>query len=131
MSAPIDTSISSIPTIAPTGWLGDRDHSGVLARLAFFGMLLISAAAPAAVAPSLGTAQSFAVLGATPNVNNTGPTVVTGDLGVSPAAAVVGFPPGTVIGTIHAADATAASAQSSNTTAYGVLAGEACNTSFG
>jgi hypothetical protein len=64
-------------------------------------------------------------------VNNTGPTVVTGDLGVSPAAAVVGFPPGTVIGTIHAADATAASAQSSNTTAYGVLAGEACNTSFG
>jgi len=85
----------------------------------------------AAVAPSLGTAQSFAVLGATPNVNNTGPTVVTGDLGVSPAAAVVGFPPGMVIGTIHAADATAASAQSSNTTAYGALAGQACNTTFG
>ena len=94
-------------------------------------ILLASGPAFAAVAPPLGTAQSFAVLGATPNVNNTGPTVVTGDLGVSPAAAVVGFPPGTVIGTIHAADATAASAQSSNTTAYGVLAGEACNTSFG
>ena len=102
--------------------------------LAKLGLILISVGsslASAAVAPPLGTAQSFAVLGATPNVNNTGPTVVTGDLGVSPAAAVVGFPPGTVIGTIHAADATAGSAQSSNTTAYGVLAGEACNTSFG
>ncbi|MHB8448322.1 MAG: ice-binding family protein [Rudaea sp.] len=103
----------------------------VLANLGLAAILLASGPAFAAVAPPLGAAQSFAVLGATPNVNNTGPTVVTGDLGVSPAAAVVGFPPGTVIGTIHAADATAASAQSANTTAYGVLAGEACNTSFG
>jgi len=109
----------------------DSRKSTVLARLGFVGMLLVSGLAPAAVAPPLGTAQSFAVLGATPNVNNTGPTIVTGDLGVSPAAAVVGFPPGTVIGTIHAGDTVAASAQSSNTTAYGVLAGEACNTSFG
>ena len=103
----------------------------VLANLGLVAILLASGPAFAAVAPPLGAAQSFAVLGATPNVNNTGPTVVTGDLGVSPAAAVVGFPPGTVIGTIHAADAAAASAQSANTTAYGVLAGEACNTSFG
>lgn len=103
----------------------------VLANLGLLVILLASGPAAAAVAPPLGAAQSFAVLGATPNVNNTGPTIVTGDLGVSPAAAVVGFPPGTVIGTIHAADATAAGAQSANTTAYGVLAGEACNTSFG
>lgn len=103
----------------------------VLANLGLVVILLASGPAAAAVAAPLGAAQSFAVLGATPNVNNTGPTIVAGDLGVSPAAAVVGFPPGTVIGTIHAADATAAGAQSANTTAYGVLAGEACNTSFG
>ncbi len=103
----------------------------VLANLGLVAILLTCGPAFAAVSPPLGAAQSFAVLGATPNVNNTGPTVVTGDLGVSPAAAVVGFPPGTVIGAIHAADATAAGAQSANTTAYGVLAGEACNTSFG
>lgn len=108
-----------------------RNPRGALANLGLFGILLICVPAMGAVAPPLGTAQSFAVLGATPNVNNTGPTVVTGDLGVSPAASVVGFPPGTVIGTIHAADATAASAQSANTTAYGALAGQACNTSFG
>ncbi|MGA9333573.1 MAG: ice-binding family protein, partial [Rudaea sp.] len=108
-----------------------RGHPGALASLALFGVLLISGPANGAVAPSLGTAESYAVLGATPNVNNTGPTVVTGDLGVYPAAAVVGFPPGTVIGSIHAADANAQSAQSANTAAYGALAGQACNTTFG
>jgi len=102
-----------------------------LIGLALVVILLRPAPAIAAVAPPLGTAQSFAVLGATPNVNNVGPTVVTGDLGVSPALAVVGFPPGTVIGTIHAGDTVAANAQSDNTTAYGALAGQACNTSFG
>jgi hypothetical protein len=133
MSVPTNSNTPSLymaPAVALSEWPRPRNHSGVVG-LVFLGMLLISAAAPAAVAPSLGTAQSFAVLGATPNVNNTGPTVVTGDLGVSPAAAVIGFPPGNVIGTIHAADTTAAGAQSSNTTAYGVLAGEACDTSFG
>ena len=109
--------------------LGRRARAaGILAIAAIFFVL---GPAFAAVAPGLGTAQSFAVLGATPNVNNTGPTIVTGDLGISPALAVVGFPPGTVIGTMHAGDTVAANAQRDNTTAYGVLAGEACNTSFG
>ena len=105
-------------------------HLSLLASMGCAALLSLAQtnAALAQTAPSLGVAGSFAVLGATPNVNNTGPTVVTGDLGVSPAAAVIGFPPGIVIGTIHAADATAASAQSDNATAYGVLAGEACNT---
>src|SRR5690242_7698122 len=75
-----------------------------------------------AIAPSLGTAASFAVLGAT-TVTNTGPSVVNGNLGVSPGAAVTGFPPGTVVGgTIHAADAVALQAQNDVTTAYNVLA---------
>jgi hypothetical protein len=82
-------------------------------------------AAPSALAqtaPSLGTAESFAVLGAS-TVTNTGPSVVTGDLGVHPGSAVIGFPPGIVIGTIHAADAQALSAQNSLVTAYTTLAG--------
>ena len=82
-------------------------------------------------APSLGTAQSFAVLGAS-TVTNTGPSIITGNLGVSPGTAVTGFPPGTVVGgSIHAADAVAAQAQADNTTAYGDLASEACNTTYG
>jgi len=79
-----------------------------------------------AVAPSLGSAGPFAVLGAS-TVTNTGPTVVNGDLGVSPGAAVVGFPPGIVTGTIHAADATALAAQNSIVTAFNALAGQPCD----
>jgi LPXTG-motif cell wall-anchored protein len=71
----------------------------------------------------LGTATSFAVLGGT-TVTNTGPSVISGDLGVSPGSAVVGFPPGIVNdGVIHAADAVAAQAQAGLTTAYNDAAG--------
>lgn len=66
---------------------------------------------------ALGTAANFAVL-AGKAVTNTGATVVTGDLGVSPGALVSGFPPGTKSGTTHAADAVAAQAQADLTTAY-------------
>ncbi|HMI05276.1 MAG TPA: LruC domain-containing protein [Pedobacter sp.] len=46
----------------------------------------------AQTAPSFGAAQSFAVLGAA-TVTSTGPTVITGNVGVSPGTAVTGFPP--------------------------------------
>lgn len=74
---------------------------------------------------TLGTAQSFAVLGGS-TVTNTGPSVITGDLGVSPGSAVVGFPPGIVTGTIHAGNATAGQAQDDVTTFYNALAGASC-----
>lgn len=82
--------------------------------------------ASAQTAPSLGSAQSFAVLGGS-TVTNTGPSVITGNLGVSPGSAVTGFPPGLVVsGAIHAADAVALAAQNSVTTAYNDLASQAC-----
>jgi hypothetical protein len=66
----------------------------------------------------LGTAKSFAVLAGT-TVTNTGNSVISGSLGVSPGSAITGFPPGKVIkGTEHAADAVAKQAKSDLTTAY-------------
>ena len=71
----------------------------------------------------LGTATSFAVLGGQ-TVTNTGPTTISGDVGVSPGNAIVGFPPGLVTnGTFHAADAVALQAQNDLTTAFNDAAG--------
>ncbi len=75
----------------------------------------------------LGTGQGFAILAGSA-VTNTGSSVITGSLGVSPGAAVSGFPPGIVIGgTTHAADAEALQAQNDTTTTYNHLAGQACD----
>lgn len=68
----------------------------------------------------LGTADDFAVLGGQ-SVTNTGPSVVIGDLGVSPGSSITGFgglPDGTVVGTIHNNNGVAAQAQSDLTDAY-------------
>src|SRR5215210_6812072 len=97
-------------------------QSRLLASAGFAAFLFGSSPA---LAQSLGTAASFAVLGGS-TVTNTGPSIIAGDLGVSPGSAVTGFPPGIVIGgTIHAADAVALQAQNDVTTAYNTLAGEA------
>jgi hypothetical protein len=81
-------------------------------------------------APPLGSAQTFAVLGAS-TVTNTGPTIITGDLGVSPGTAVIGFPPGAVNGgSIRAGDATANAAQAAAHIAYVALVAEPCGTNL-
>jgi hypothetical protein len=76
---------------------------------------------PPGSAIPLGAACSFGILAGS-TVTNTSttaaPTSVSGDVGVSPGSAIVGFPPGTLTGTLHAADSVAASAQVDLTTAY-------------
>ena len=94
-----------------------------LRHLATALLLLASASAGA---QSLGTAANFAVLGATPSVTNAGPTLVSGSVGVWPAASITGFPPGQIVagtGTFHAGDAIAQQAQADTTAAYLALAG--------
>jgi hypothetical protein len=48
--------------------------------------------------------------------------MILGDLGVSPGAAITGFPPGAVSGIIHSADGLAGLAQTQLTTAYNLAA---------
>jgi ice-binding like protein len=96
--------------------------------------LLAAAHAVAAAGPptvGLGTAAPFAVLAGTPKVASTGATVINGNLGISPAAAVTGFPPGIVNGATHTADAVAVQAQSDLTAAYTDAAGRPVTATHG
>jgi Ice-binding-like len=101
---------------------------------------------------NLGTAVTFAVLGGT-TVTNAGPSVITGDLGVSSGTTSSGFAitgflatnrivlgplgtvtsdePGVVTGTIYAGDAVAAQAHADAQIAYDYLVAQVPTTFFG
>src|SRR5207253_5962598 len=88
------------------------------------GVLLCSVAAAGQPAPSLGSADSFVILAGT-GVVNSGPTQVTGSIGVS--AAMPGSPP--VVpspGSFLSGGSTVGRAQQANTTLYNDLAGRTC-----
>jgi len=76
------------------------------------------------------TVDTFGVLAGS-TVTNSGPTVVLGNLGVSPGTAITGFTgiapggPGQVSGTINSANAFALQAQTELTAAYNAAAGAA------
>jgi hypothetical protein len=93
--------------------------SGIVPLLAVVSAVVAGAwpvAALSATQPRLGTALNFTVL-AGQTITNTGPTVITGQLGLSPGTSVTGFPPGSS-GTQHKTDAVAGLAQTDLVTAY-------------
>jgi hypothetical protein len=111
----------------------DFRHSGVAGRVGRLGLLLLAllvalvfaSTAQAQAGPPnvlLGTADGFAVLAGS-TITNTGPTVINGDLGLHPGTVVTGFPPGTVNGAQHVADAVAQQAKTDLVTAYNDAAG--------
>ncbi|MEA2373236.1 MAG: hypothetical protein QOH12_3630 [Solirubrobacteraceae bacterium] len=91
-------------------------------------LLFAAPAGAVATSPPLGSASTFAVLGGSA-VTNTGATVLTGDLGVSPGSAISGFPPGRVNGTVQSTPVSTA-AQGDIGTAYGFASGESCDTNL-
>jgi type VI secretion system secreted protein VgrG len=75
---------------------------------------------------NLGSAESFGVLAGS-TITNTGPTIVNGDVGLSPGSQIIGFPPGVVNGSIFfGGNSVAALAKSDLTSAYQFASGESC-----
>jgi hypothetical protein len=108
-----------------------RNYLRIMTSVGFGMLLCFPSRSLAQIAPSLGSAERLAVLGAT-TVTNTGPSVLNGSLGISPGnlSSITGFPPGVVYGATYAAGE-AAPAQSSVTTAYNALLAQACTTNYG
>jgi hypothetical protein len=71
---------------------------------------------------AMGSADGVAVMAAA-TITNTGATTITGDIALSPGTAITGLTAITLTGTVHAADAAAAAAQSDLTAAYNDAAG--------
>jgi hypothetical protein len=113
---------------------GSSNRLGRAAVVVFAGTIAALVALPttafASTAPGLGTAKSYAVLAGTPNITNTGPSVISGNVGISPAKSVIGLggpPNGTVTNGSIQAGAAAAGPKSDLTTAYGVAKSSPCN----
>jgi hypothetical protein len=81
--------------------------------------------------PALRTAWTYSVLGGTGGVTNGLATSLSGDLGVTPGNSIVGFPPGIVLGSIHAGDAQAAQANADLVLAYTDAATRTKTSDFG
>ena len=110
-------------TFTATITTGAQDTFGIALAAPFVWTFTTSAAcAPPPVALPLGAACSFGILAGS-TVTNTGPSNVTGDVGVWAGTAITGFPPGTLTGTRHSADSIAMTAQGDLTIAYNAAAG--------
>jgi hypothetical protein len=115
--------LSGSPTYTATITTGAKDIHGN-ALLQDYVWSFETGPKPGIAPVALGAASSYAILAfnTVTNVNNPG-TMVNGDLGISPGAALVGFPPGQVNGLVHAGDAVAAAAKAALLAAYNDAAG--------
>ncbi len=117
------SALAGDPTYTATITTGAKDLSGNALAVPYVWSFEVGPHA-GELPVALGAASTYAILAfnTVTNVNNPG-TIVTGDLGISPGAALVGFPPGEVTGMIHAGDPVAAAAKVALLAAYNDAAG--------
>ena len=78
------------------------------------------------LAIDLGCAAPFAILAGS-TITSTGPSIITGDVGLSPGSALIGFPPGIINGTQQITTPTAAAAKLCLTSAFNDGQGRSLN----
>ena len=128
-TASITHSQHVVPRVMEAAPRFSRNYPGLLASLGFVALACVVSPAWGQNV-SLGTAANFGVLAGSA-VTNTGPTVVTGNVGVFPGTSISGFPPGSIVsGFQHSADSVAQQAQSDLNTAYTDAATRACGTTI-
>ena len=76
----------------------------------------------------LGSANSYGILAGSTVTCAGAPGTINADVGVSPGSTTTGFPPCTISGSTHLADAVAGQQQGRLTGAYNYLAGRPCGT---
>jgi hypothetical protein len=102
-----------------------------LALATFSTALLLLTSGPAIAQISLGSAQAFSVLGFS-TITNTGPTVVNGNIGLTPGTSITGFPPGTVVnGAIQINNAAALLAKTDIDAAFTAVNAQTCSVTYG
>lgn len=101
----------------------DQPKALIASVVAVMGILTVSSVANGQTI-SLGAAQDFVIVSAA-GVTNSGPTIISGNIALSPATSITGFAAGegTVTGMIHANDELAVQAQIDALAAYTALAG--------
>jgi hypothetical protein len=103
----------------------------VVAVVALLAMFMFSVASRAQQAPvGLGTAEEFAVLAGS-TITNTGPTTITGDVGLDPGTSVTGWDDVTHDGSLHVDDNVAEQAKVDLVTAYNDAASRTPSTTAG
>ncbi len=95
---------------------------GIIALTASLAIVMATTALAAPTSVGLGTAKSYAVL-AGQTITNTGPTKITGDIGLHPGSAVTGFASVTYVGALRVGTAAALQAKNDLVTAYNDAAG--------
>ena len=88
-------------------------------------LLFSSKASIGQVAPDLGAASNFALFTAVGAFNNSGPTIINGDIGTN-AGAFSGFPLGVVNGNIYVEDTRSLQAATAVNEAYGYMSSIPC-----
>ena len=106
-------------TFANTVRASDRGVSG-------FASVVVTSSSPPPII--MGSVNTYGILAGSTVTCAGAPGTINADVGVSPGSTTTGFPPCTITGAIHLADAVAGTAQGDLTTLYNQLAGMACGT---